>query len=167
MTSDQILSEQKKNNTKSLTISAALVIAGVVLLLAKQLIGGLFIVAGLILGAGLFSRYSDVKKQLQTAGGEEQLDIQLSSDSSISFADLDLAVTPELVVIQRPAFKVYALKDMQKFEVGIGPEGVQKALFLTDHSGTRHKIAQVQKGDGRQDAFDALYEVIRAYFSSR
>ena len=167
MTSDQILTEQKNKNKTSLTISAVLLIAGIVLLITKQLIGGLFIVVGIILAAGLYTRFSDIKKQLQNAGGEENLDIQLSSENTSFFRDFDLAVTPDLVVIQKPAFKVYVLGKMQKFEVGIGPEGVQKALFLTEMNGTRHKIAQMQKGDGRQEAFDFLYECIRGYFSGR
>jgi hypothetical protein len=52
LTSDQILSEQKNKNKTSLTVTVVLIAAGVVLLLAKQWIGGLFIVAGAVLGAG-------------------------------------------------------------------------------------------------------------------
>ena len=167
MTSGQILTEQKNRNKTSLTIAAVLLIAGIVLFVTKQLVGGLFIVAGLILAAGLYTRSANLKKQLQRAGGMEKLDQQLSSDETVFFADHDLAVTPDLVVVQKPVFKVYVLEDMEKFEVGIGPEGVQKALFLTDSTGTRHKIAQTQKGDGRQESFDALYECVRGYFSSR
>ena len=167
MTSDQILSEQKNKNKTSLTVTVVLIAAGVVLLLAKQWIGGLFIVAGAVLGAGLLSRTRDINAQLKKAGGEAGLSSQLASEGTSYYSSLDVVLTPELAVVCRPFFKVYALKDMAKFEVGIGPEGVQKALFLTEPDGTRNKIAQVQKGDGRQEAFDALYEAVRAYFNGR
>ena len=167
MTSDQILSEQKSKNKTSLTITVVLVAAGVVLLLTKQVIGGLFIVLGGILGAGLFSRTKDIRTQLEKAGGEAGLDSQLAAEETLVFDDLDVIVTPELAIVYRPFFKVYVLKDMEKFEVGIGPEGVQKALFLTSPDGKRSKIAQVQKGDGRQEAFDSLYELVRGYFGAR
>ena len=144
-----------------------LIAAGAVLLLAKQWIGGLFIVAGAVLGAGLLSRARDIKDQLKKAGGEAGLSAQLAAEGTAVFDKLDVVITPDLAVVCRPFFKVYALKDMAKFEVGIGPEGVQKALFLTAPDGTRSKIAQVQKGDGRQEAFDALYEMVRGYFADR
>ena len=167
LTVDRIFTEQKNKSKTSLTISAVLIVAGVVLLIAKQLIGGLFVLIGIILALGLLARTKDVKKQLETAGGEESLSFQLAAEQTRDFSDLDVALTPELAVIYRPAFKVYALNSMQKFEVGIGPDGIQKALFLTDTNGTRHKIAQVQKGDGRQESFDALYELVRGYLGSR
>ena len=167
LTSDQILSEQKNKNKTSLTVTVVLIAAGVVLLLAKQWIGGLFIVAGAVLGAGLLSRSRDIKAQLEKAGGEAGLSAQLAAEGTAVFDKLDVILTPELAVVFRPFFKVYELKDMAKFEVGIGPEGVQKALFLTEPDGTRNRIAQVQKGDGRQEAFDALYELVRAYFNGR
>ena len=113
------------------------------------------------------SRSRDIKAQLEKAGGEEGLSSQLAAEGTAVFDSLDVAVTPELAVVYRPFFKVYSLKDMARFEVGIGPEGVQKALFLTEADGTRNKIAQVQKGDGRQEAFDALYAQVRDYFGGR
>ena len=167
LTSDQILSEQKSKNKTSLTITVVLIAAGLVLLLTKQVIGGLFVVIGAILGAGLFSRSKDTKSQLEKAGGREGLDFELASDGAVVFDKLDVVITPGLAVLYKPFFKVYVLKDMEKFEVGIGPEGVQKALFLTAPDGTRSKIAQVQNGDGRQEAFDELYSLIRGYFNSR
>ncbi|MCR5009820.1 MAG: hypothetical protein K6A91_02640 [Clostridia bacterium] len=167
MTSDQILTEQKNKNKTSLTITVVLLAAGLVLLFAKQWIGGLFIVAGAVLGAGLLSRTKDIKAQLEKAGGEAGLCDQLSAEQTVVFDKLDAVLTPELAVVYRPFFKVHVLKDMAKFEVGIGPEGVQKALFLTAPDGTRNKIAQVQKGDGRQEDFDALYEMVRGYFADR
>lgn len=167
MTSDQILTEQKSKNKTSLTITVVLLAAGLVLLFSKQWIGGLFIVAGAVLGAGLLSRTRDIKAQLEKAGGEAGLSAQLAAERTEVFGDLDVILTPELAVVFRPFFKVYVLKDMEKFEVGIGPEGIQKALFLTAPDGTRNKIAQVQKGDGRQEAFDSLYESVRGYFADR
>ena len=167
MTSDQILLEQKSKTKTSLTITVVLLAAGVILLLAKQWVGGLFVVAGAVLGAGLMSRSRDIKAQLEKAGGEEGLSSQLAAEGTAVFDSLDVAVTPELAVVYRPFFKVYSLKDMARFEVGIGPEGVQKALFLTEADGTRNKIAQVQKGDGRQEAFDALYAQVRDCFGGR
>ena len=68
-------------------------------------------------------------------------------------------------MITYPVLKVYRLADMAKFEVGIGD--MQKALFLTDKSGKRNKIAETQKGDGRQEEFDRLYESVRALFKAR
>ena len=167
MTSDQILSEQKGKNKTSLTVAVVLIAAGVVLLLTKQVIGGLFVVVGAILGAGLMSRSRDIKAQLEKAGGKAGLSAQLEAEGTVVFDKLDAILTPELAVTYKPFFKVYVLKDMEKFEVGIGPEGVQKALFLTEPDGTRNKIVQVQKGDGRQEAFDELYGLVRDYFSSR
>ena len=167
MTSDQILSEQKNKSKTSLTISVVLIAAGAVVLLAKQMIGGLFIVIGAILAAGLMSRSRDIKAQLEAAGGKAGLDAQLAAEGTRVYDDLDLAATPKFIIVYRPFFKVYTLENMDKFEVGIGPEGVQKALFLTEADGTRHKIVQVQKGDGRQESFDALYEQVRDYFKTR
>ena len=167
VTSDQILSEQKSKNKTSLTIALVLLAAGIILLFTKQVIGGLFIVVGAILGAGLLSKAKDMKAQLEKAGGKEGLESQLSAADTVVYDTLDVIMTPDLAVVFRPNFKVFALKDMEKFEVGIGPEGVQKALFLTEPDGTRNKIAQVQNGDGRQEAFDTLYEHVRGLFAGR
>ena len=99
MTSDQILSEQKSKTKTSLTITVVLLAAGVVLLFAKQWIGGLFVVAGAVLGAGLMSRSRDIKAQLEKAGGEEGLSSQLAAEGTAVFDSLDVAVTPELAVV--------------------------------------------------------------------
>ena len=92
-----------------------LIAAGAVLLLAKQWIGGLFIVAGAVLGAGLLSRARDIKDQLKKAGGEAGLSAQLAAEGTAVFDKLDVVITPDLAVVCRPFFKVYALKDMAKF----------------------------------------------------
>ena len=164
-TFEQILAEQKKKDTTSLSVAGTMLVAGVVLLIARQALGWLFIVLSLIVGGGLYSRRKSFQAELAKAGGAERLKAQLDSPRAQRFDDFFLILTPDIAVITYPVLKVFRLADMTKFEVGIGE--VQKALFLTDQSGRRNKIAETQKGDGRQEAFDRLYEEVRAYFTER
>lgn len=51
-----------------------------------------------------------------------------------------------------------------KFEVGIA-EGKEKALFLTDNVGGRHRIARTVTGDGKQSDFDDAYRIVKSKFA--
>ena len=164
-TFEQILAEQKKKDTTSLSVAGTMLAAGIILLIARQALGWLFIVLSLIVGGGLYSRKKSYVNELKNAGGAEGLKALLESPEALHFEDFFLTLAPEAAVITYPVLKVYRLADMARFEVGIGD--MQKALFLTDKSGKRNKIAETQKGDGRQEEFDRLYESVRALFKAR
>ena len=53
---------------------------------------------------------------------------------------------------------------MAKFEVGVA-EGKEKALFLTDNVGSRHRIARTVTGDGNQSDFDDAYRIVKSKFA--
>ena len=162
---EQILAEQKKKNMTSLSVAVTMLIAGIVLLIAKQALGWLFIILSVIIAAGLISGRKSFEAELAKAGGKKSLAEQLGSADAQEFERFSLTLTPELAVISYPGLKVYRISDMEKFEVGLG--NVQKALFLTDASGKRSKIAETQTGDGKQEEFDRLYERVREMFRAR
>ena len=72
-------------------------------------------------------------------------------------------ITEEYAIVVRPSLKIYggAFDGMAKFEVGIA-EGKEKALFLTDNVGGRHRIARTVTGDGKQSDFDDAYRIVKA-----
>ena len=162
---EYILGEQKQKQTTSLTVLAVMLLAGVILLVAKLALGWLFIVMGVLLAAGYAAGSGNFRKMLDVAGGVEGLREQMESPDARKFRSFSLVITPDLAVKTAPVLKVYKLADMQKFEVGLG--SVQKALFLTDRAGNRNKIAETQKGDGLDQEFDSHYDFVRDLFHSR
>ena len=161
-TLEQIFAEQKKKRLTSLSVAVTMLVAGIVLLIARQMLGWLFIILALIIGSAMAAGVREFNAELAKAGGKEELGEQLDSQKARCFERFSLVMTSDLAVITHPGLKIYRLADMVKFEVGIG--NVQKALFLTDGAGKRNKIAETQTGDGRQEEFDELYEYVRGVF---
>ena len=59
--------------------------------------------------------------------------------------------------------EIYDLNQMEKLEVG-KQGNIKKTLFLTEPDGKRHAILSTTKGDGRQRAFDQVYERLHKRF---
>ena len=85
-------------------------------------------------------------------------------EKGVKFYGLGLMITEEYAIVVRPSLKIYAFDGMAKFEVGIA-EGKEKALFLTDNVGGRHRIARTVTGDGKQSDFDDAYRIVKSKFA--
>ena len=70
-TLDQILQDQRNRQRLSLTVLAALLVAAVVLVIAKQVMGWVFLVMTLLLGAALFLRRRNYQQAMEKLGDQE------------------------------------------------------------------------------------------------
>jgi hypothetical protein len=156
---------QNKSRT-SLLICTSMLTAGVILLAFRHMVGWLFVCMGIALGYSLYNKNARMKKELAKISDMDRLSREYDAAEDNRFELLGLTITSEYAVMELPYFQIYCLADMAKFEVGI-QENIRKALFLTDRSGQRHRIAETQKGDALQEEFDRAYETVRAYFNSR
>ena len=163
---EQLLNVQNKSMTTSLTTFGSLFAAGVLLLLAKHRIGWFFLALSVAAGCLLYLKTQKFNGEIAKAGGSDVLNRQFGEAGTLHAERFGLTITRDFAVCERPSLKVYPLKEMQKFEVGLAGD-VQKALFLTDFNGERHKIAETNKGDGSQEEFDRVYEFVCNYFAER
>ena len=162
---EDIIKEQKSSMKTSLTICVSLFVAAGAVFFVRRTIALFFLLVAVLLAVSLYSMYSKFKAQIADIDVDEVAGEFISANSRY-FMQFELTITDNYVIMERPAFKVYTLAKMEKFEVGIAGE-MRKALFLTDFKGERHKIAETQKGDATQRDFDEAYECIRDYFNRR
>jgi|GEM_PF-267909 hypothetical protein len=165
-TPDQILQEQKSRQRLNLTVLAALSVAAVVLVFAKQVMGWVFLVMALLMGAAMFLRLRNYRQALEKLGDRDAFARQIREADSLQLEAFGLTLTKDFAVLERPSFQVYRLEEMAKFEVGLAGDA-KKVLFLTDRQGERHAIAETAKGDDNQSAFDRAYRWVRDYFHTR
>lgn len=161
-----ILSEINGKTKTSLLICASMLIAGAVLFASKHNVGWLFLCAGAALGYALYNKKKSLERELAKVDDFDAFCRGFDSLDSTSLELLGLTIFGDYAVITIPSLKIYPMKDMEKFEVGLAGD-VRKALFLTDKDGKRHKIAETQKGDALQAEFDRAYEAVREYFNNR
>ena len=147
-------------------ICASMLIAGIILFASNHNVGWLFLCAGAALAYSLYNKQKVMKSELSKAGDLEAFCREFDSDESTRLELLGLTICGDYAVVTIPSLRIYPMKDMEKFEVGLQGD-VRKALFLTDKDGKRCKIAETQKGDALQAEFDKAYETVRDYFSSR
>lgn len=160
-----ILEEWKQKTKTSLLICVSMLTAGAVMLIVRQIVGWLFICAGIALAGSLYYKKMHMDKQLSEIADIDAFCRQFNSKDTLKLELLGLAITPDYAVLTLPYLKIYPLRKMAKFEVGLGES--RKALFLTDKNGTRHKIAETMKGDALQKEFDQAYEEVRRIFNER
>lgn len=91
---------------------------------------------------------------------------QSMEKSLLDMREFSLYISNKYVVSELRGLKVYALKDMKKFEVGIAGDK-KKTLFLTDKANDRHEIASTVKGDKRQESFDEAYRKVKDIFDKK
>jgi len=161
---EKLMERQDESMKTSRIVLAGLGVTGVILCAFRIRVGILFLIMFALLGWGIYSRIRSRQRELAKIADPAAFGRQMAN--AAEYASFGLFLTDEYVVLEHPGFRVYPLKDMAKFEVGIGG-GMHKALFLTDPAGVRHKIAEVSKGSGSQSEFDGLYQKIRDYFHAR
>ena len=62
-------------------------------------------------------------------------------------------------------YRQLAAPDVLELKEEVGKQGnIKKTLFLTEPDGKRHAILSTTKGDGRQRAFDQVYERLHKRF---
>lgn len=162
----EILNEIKKKTQTSLLICVSMIVAGAILLISRHIVGWLFVCMGAGLAYSLYNKNSRLDKELSHITDMDSFTRQFAAGSSFFSELLGLTITEEYAVVTIPYLQIFRLTDMEKFEVGLQGD-VRKALFLTDKRGTRHKIAETQKGDALQEEFDRAYETVRAFFTER
>jgi len=162
----EILNEIKKKTQTSLLICVSMIVAGAILLISRHIVGWLFVCMGAGLAYSLYNKNSRLGKELSHITDMDSFTRQFAAGSSFFSELLGLTITEEYAVVTIPYLQIFRLTDMEKFEVGLQGD-VRKALFLTDKRGTRHKIAETQKGDALQEEFDRAYETVRAFFTER
>ena len=162
----EILNEIKKKTQASLLICVSMIVAGAILLISRHIVGWLFVCMGAGLAYSLYNKNSRLGKELSHITDMDSFTRQFAAGSSFFSELLGLTITEEYAVVTIPYLQIFRLTDMEKFEVGLQGD-VRKALFLTDKRGTRHKIAETQKGDALQEEFDRAYETVRAFFTER
>ena len=165
-TFNEVLSEMNNRTKTSLLICVSMLIAGAVMFATKHNVGWLFLCAGLALAYSLYNKKKVIKRELSKVEDYDKFCDEFDSADSIRLELLGLTICGDYAVITIPSLKIYPMKDMEKFEVGLQGD-VRKALFLTDKSGNRYKIAETQKGDALQEEFDIAYETVRNYFNNR
>ena len=159
----------EENNTKTKTsrlICVSMLAAGVILLAFIHTIGWLFTCMGIVLAVSLINKDRRMRAMLALIDDMDGFCRQFDSEDSTHLELLGLTVMPDYTVLTLPYLQIFRHSDMEKFEVGLQGD-VRKALFLTDRSGTRHRIAETQKGDALQEEFDRAYEAVRAIFAGR
>ena len=165
-TFSEILSDINAKTKTSFLICVSMLVAGTILLISKHSVSWLFLCGGTALALSLFLKQKNLKEELAKAGDLEQFCRLFDSADSTRLELLGLTVCGDYAVLTLPSLRIYPMKNMEKFEVGLQGD-VRKALFLTDKSGRRYKIAETQKGDALQEEFDMAYEAVRAYFNNR
>lgn len=162
----ELLAEMQKKTRTSLVICSSMLIAGIILLAFKHMVGWLFLCMGIGLGYSLYSKNNRTGIELAKISDMNSFCKEFDSEDAQRFELLGLTLTSGYAVLELPYLQIIPLEGMDKFEVGLHGD-IRKALFLTDRNGTRHKIAETQKGDALQEEFDKAYEAVRAYFNSR
>lgn len=132
----------------------------------KHMVGWLFICVGGILAYSLYNKQKNLRRELSKIGNLDQFCRLYDSSNSIRMELMGLTICGDYAVATLPVLKIFPMSKMEKFEVGLQGD-VRKVLFLTDRNGTRHKIAETQKGDALQEEFDRAYEAVRDYFNNR
>ena len=150
-TFSEVLSDINNKSKTSLLICVTMLIAAAVLLLTQYSVGWLFAIMGAMLAASLYSKHQRTKKELSKVDDFDSFCSQYDS-ASTKLELLALTITDEYAVITLPYLQIFPLNDMDIFEVGLQGD-IRKALFLTDKSGKRLKIAETQKGDALQEEF--------------
>ncbi len=165
-TLDQILKDQNSRLRLSLTVFCSLLIAAVVLMIAKQVMGWVFLCMMLLMGAALFMRVKRYREETAKLGDREAFSRQMAGADTLQLESFGLTLTREAALLERPYLQVYRLEEMARFEVGLAGDA-KKVLFLTDRERARHPIAETAKGDAKQVDFDRAYNWVRDWFHQR
>lgn len=163
---EDIIAEIQNRTRTSSVILVSMLIAGIILLSSGHMVAWLFICMGTVLACSLLSKKTKLNKELSIITDMDAFCSEFDSAGCIHFDLLGLTLMKEYAVMELPYLQILALRDMEKFEVGLQGD-IRKALFLTDRNGVRHKIAETQKGDALQEEFDGAYEAVREYFRGR
>lgn len=125
------------------------------------------IIMGVVLGAiGLFLAAANhhsrktLMKCLDGVKDKEDFFWQLSAPELQEYPQVRVMISQDYVLTDQSVPEILRIEDMEKIEVG-KQQDVKKVLFLTDPKGDRHEILSCVKGDGLQETFDEIYEILR------
>lgn len=165
MNFEKIKSKYDRQYRLSIVIGLTLIVMGIVTISSSAFIAICLIVMGISLSA--MARKNNVRNNGQLAKITSVEDFNKSMGKSLlDMPEFSLYISDRYVVSELKGLKVFVLKDMKKFEVGIAGDR-KKSLFLTDKAGVRQEIASTVKGDKRQKSFDQVYFKIKDIFDNK
>lgn len=104
-----------------------------------------------------------INRKLDRVKDKEEFYRQLAAPDVLELKEEQLLIAKDYVVTVDTDVEIYDLNQMEKLEVG-KQGNIKKTLFLTEPDGKRHAILSTTKGDGRQRAFDQVYERLHKRF---
>ena len=105
----------------------------------------------------------EFNRKLDRVKDKEEFYRQLAAPDVLELKEEQLLIAKDYVVTVDTDVEIYDLNQMEKLEVG-KQGNIKKTLFLTEPDGKRHAILSTTKGDGRQRAFDQVYERLHKRF---
>lgn len=116
-----------------------------------------------VLGVGLavviLKAQRSLREKLDGIEDKEEFYRQLTAPDIFEIKAPHLLIVRDYVLVYQNDVYVYALKDMEKLEVGICSDG--KTLFLTDKNQKRHELISTKKGVTSQEDFDMVYHKLK------
>lgn len=149
----------------NLLIGTTLLVVGVITITNKVFIAVCLILMGILLA--VMAKKNNIRNNAETNKITSIEEFNKSMKKSLlDMPEFSLYISDKYVVSELRGLKVFVLKEMKKFEVGIAGDK-KKSLFLTDKNGIRHEIAFTVKGDKRQKSFDQSYFKIKDIFDNK
>lgn len=118
---------------------------------------------GLVLAVLNTKARKEFNRKLDRVKDKEEFYRQLAAPDVLELKEEQLLIAKDYVVTVDTDVEIYDLNQMEKLEVG-KQGNIKKTLFLTEPNGKRHAILSTTKGDGRQRAFDQVYERLHKRF---
>ena len=165
MNYDKLKNKYERQYKLSMLVGCTLIVVGGIVI-------GTQIITSILLGLMGISLLATARRNhVKNLGEIEKIESKDAFNNSMANSLMDmpefsLYVSDKYVISELKGLKVYVLKDMKKFEVGIAGDK-KKSLFLTDKYGMRHEIAGTVKGDKRQKSFDQVYFKIKDIFDNK
>ena len=118
---------------------------------------------GIVLAVLNTKARKEFNRKLDRVKDKEEFYRQLAAPDVLELKEEQLLIAKDYVVTVDTDVEIYDLNQMEKLEVG-KQGNIKKTLFLTEPDGKRHAILSTTKGDGRQRAFDQVYERLHKRF---
>ena len=165
MNYEKLKSKYERQYKGNLVIGIALIVIGLATIGVHLFSAIILCLMGISLWA--MARKNKEKNFSELAQVKSPEDFNKSMGKSLlEMPEFSLYISDKYVVSELKSLKVYPLKEMKKFEVGIAGDK-KKTLFLTDKSNVRWEIASTVKGDKRQEAFDKAYYKVKDIFDNK
>ena len=165
MNFEKLKNKYERQYKANFVIGISLIIVGIATIGRGPLTTMLMVVMGLSLFSMARNNRAKNQKEINKIQNPDDFN-QSMLDDSIEMLEFSLHLSNKYAVSELKGLKVYVLKDMKKFEVGIAGDK-KKTIFLTDKENVRHEIATTVKGDKRQKSFDEVYLKVKDIFDNK